>query len=185
MPPFLATAVFVLALADAKPRLDEPLDDLEEPPRFADLDDDLVDDDFFEALFLEALLDDELLEESPLLLLFEAAFLVAPFLDALLFLAAPFLEELLFLEAPPFFEAVTFFAAPPFLLAAAFLLAPFLEDPLGEPPRPEDEPPRLDDFLDAPFLDAPVEDLPPPEDLLPPFFPAADFLVDFAIVNGF
>jgi hypothetical protein len=85
--------------------------------------------------------------------------------------------------APPFLAAA--FLAPPFLAAAFFgadfLDADFLEAPFfEEPPLPEEEPPRLEDFLEAPFFD-----LPPPEDLLPPFFAAAAFLVDFAIVNGF
>lgn len=161
-PPFLATAVFVDLLADAKPleeeprllRLadDPPFDALRPPP-----------DDFFVADFLDA----------PFLLppFFAAAFFEPPRDD-------PPREDLL----PPLDDLEDFFEAPFFtapLLAALFLDAPFFE----EPPLPE-EPPRRDDFLDAPFLLAPFfEDLPPREDLLPPFLAA--FLVDFAIVNGF
>jgi hypothetical protein len=128
----------------------------EEPPR-----EDLL-ADFLLAL-LEPPREDDPLREDLLALLLED--LDADFLDAPFF-AAAFLD-------PPFFAAA--------FLGADFLDALFFD----EPPLPEEEPPRLEDFLEAPFLDAPFFDLPPPEDLLPPFFPAAAFLVDFAIVNGF
>jgi hypothetical protein len=105
---------------------------------------------------------------------FGAAFFGADFLGAAFF-ATPFFAPPFL--APPFFGADFF--APAFLAVAFFkgdFFAPFL--------APPDEP--REDFLEAPFLaaflEAPFFDLPPPEDLLPPFFPAAAFLVDFAIV---
>jgi hypothetical protein len=163
--------VLVALLAEDWPLEDPPLRDALRPPPLL-LEADRVTFAFFGAAFLAA---------PPFLaaaFLAGDAFLAPPFLAGDDFFAAAFLAGDDFFAAPPFFAGEDFLAAPP------FFAAPFFDAPFDEP-RPEDEPPRLDDFLEAPFLDAPFdEDLPPPEDLLPPFLAAA-FLVDFAIVNGF
>ena len=160
-PPFLATAVLVALLADAKPRLalppfDEELLEEEEPL-----------DELLDPLFV----DTELLEEDPLELLEAPPFFAAPPFDEEdppleeppLDIMPPLLEEELFvpdLEAPPF-DA---------------LLEPF--DALLEPPFDEAAPLELD--FDPPLLLLPLrlEDPPLEDDWLPPRLEANDFDVD-------
>jgi hypothetical protein len=184
-PPLAATLFLVALLADARPRLDEPLLEAEDPPRDAE-DPPREDEDFDAPPLREA---EEPLEAEDLEAPLEPPPLAATlFLVALLADARPLEEDPL--EALPLLAVLR----PPEELLEALLdalpreaLPLEADDPLldAEEELLEEEPPRLEDeLLLADFLEAALEEELPPALLLPAFLAAA-FLVDVAIFNGF